>query len=164
MQDFSTHETKNRLFIFDDHVVHMSNGQGATVKAETFVGLIEQSGSLKSLKKAFGVRNTTLLKALEHFGFDFDALLKSEFECNRSDTEIAKRHGVDAKWVDKQRRRLNYLSHLGRPSPRTSDWELAIAFKAANGNHTAAAKILGIHRSTFTKRYREMRDRLRGHT
>lgn len=164
MPDFSTPDDKNRLFICDDYVVHMSNGQGATIKAETFVGLIEQTGSLKTLKDAFGVRNTTLVKALEHFGFDFDAVLRSDFKCNRSDAEIAKRHGVDAKWVDKQRRRLNYPSHLGRPSPRTSDWELAIAFEAAKENHTAAAKILGIHRSTFTKRYREMRDRLRGHT
>jgi hypothetical protein len=65
-----------------------------------------RTGSLRALKEVFPVRRAALLEALERFGFDFYDLLKKDFELGHSDAQIGWRHGVDAKWIQAQRRRL----------------------------------------------------------
>jgi transcriptional regulator of acetoin/glycerol metabolism len=119
---------------------------------------------LRALKEVFPVRRAALLEALERFGFDFYDLLKKDFELGHSDAQIGWRHGVDAKWIQAQRRRLGFPTHMGRPSKHPKDEELAKAFREAGRNYSEAARRLGMDRATFTKRYNEMRERKRWKT
>lgn len=150
-----------RLRIFEDHVYLFRGGIGTPSTAEEFLEPIDRTGSLKALKEVFPVRRAALLEALARFGFDFDDLLMKDFGQDNSDAQIAERHGVDAKWIRAQRKRLRFPAYMGRPSKHPTHAELAEAFQSARGNYSEAARQLGMNRATFTKRYHEMLDMMR---
>ena len=149
------------LYIFNDHVYLFQGGHGVPSSAEEFLEPIRRTGSLRALKEVFPVRRAALLEALERFDFDFYDLLKKDFELGHSDVQIARRHGVDAKWIQAQRRRLGFPAHMGRPSKHPIDEELANVFREAQRNYSEAARRLGMDRATFTKRHLDMLDRTR---
>ncbi|MBO9409668.1 hypothetical protein J7399_19685 [Shimia sp. R9_1] len=130
------------LWVFDDHVYLVRDGAGIPSSAEEFLEPIKRTGSLRALKEVFPARRGALLGALERFGFDFDSLLREDFELGHSDVQIARRHGVDAKWIQAQRRRLGVPAHMGRPSKHPSDAELAEVFRETKRNYSEAAKRL----------------------
>ena len=150
------------LCIFEDYVYLFRDGGGTPSSAEEFLKPIEQWGTLKALKEVFPAPRAALLEALAQFGFDFDKLLNRNFEQGWSDVKIARKHGVDPKWIRDQRKRLNFPAYMGRPSRHQTDTEIVEAYERTQRHASEAARRLGMDRATFTKRHQKIRDRERG--
>lgn len=89
---------------------------------------------------------------LKHFGYDFDALLQSQFREGYRDTALAELHRVDPKWIARKREALGFSNAPGRSRVVFSPEQVRIAHDAA-GSFAGAARLMGINRQTFKKLY-----------
>lgn len=143
---------KNHLAISGDTVFIFSDGAGQGVHHSELIDLMKRSGSLAEVRKRFVGSRTNLIETLEHFGYDFDALLQSQFREGYRDTALAKLHRVDPKWIARKREALGFPNAPGRSRVVFPADQVRMAYDAA-GNFVGAARLMGINRRTFRKLY-----------
>ncbi|MBT54174.1 MAG: hypothetical protein CMF72_12360 [Mameliella sp.] len=145
-------DAKNYLAISGDTVFIFSDGAGQGVHHSELIDLMKRSRSLSEVRKRFAGSRTNLIKTLEHFGYDFDALLQSQFREGYRDTALAKLHRVDPKWIARKREALGFPNSPGRSRVEFSSEQVRIAYDAA-GSFAGAARLMGINRQTFRRLY-----------
>ena len=143
-------EAKHYLEVSGDFVIIFADGDGQGVHHSELIELMTLSRSLAEVRKRFVGSRTNLIETLEHFGYDFDALLQSQFREGYRDTALAKLHGVDPKWIARKREALGFPNSPGRSRVEFSYEQVRIAYDAA-GSFAGAARLMGINRQTFKK-------------
>ena len=145
-------EAKHHLEVSGDFVIIFADGDGQGVHHSELIELMTLSRSLAEVRKRFVGSRTNLIETLEHFGYDFDALLQSQFREGFRDTALAKLHRVDPKWIARKREALGFSNVPGRSRVEFSSEQVRIAYDAA-GSLAGAARLMGINRQTFKKLY-----------
>lgn len=145
-------EAKHHLEVSGDFVIIFADGDGQGVHHSELIELMTLSRSLAEVRKRFVGSRTNLIETLEHFGYDFDALLQSQFREGYRDTALAKLHRVDPKWIARKREALGFSNAPGRSRVEFSSEQVRIAYDAA-GSFAGAARLMGIDRQTFKKLY-----------
>ncbi|MCG7624004.1 hypothetical protein [Epibacterium sp. Ofav1-8] len=145
-------EAKHHLEVSGDFVIIFADGDGQGVHHSELIELMKLSRSLAEVRKRFVGSRTNLIETLEHFGYDFDALLQSQFREGYRDTTLAKLHRVDPKWIARKREALGFPNTPGRSRVEFSSEQVRIAYDAA-GSFAGAARLMGINRQTFRKLY-----------
>ncbi|PTW47816.1 hypothetical protein [Rhodovulum kholense] len=141
---------RNYLAIAGENVFIFENGHGTGVHYSELLSLMAESRSLAEVKTKFRASRSNLIETLEHFGFDFDMLLREQFLEGHRDATLARVHRVDTKWIAEKRRSLGFAGKLGRsPIDFTPD-EIAQAYDTT-GSLVGAAELLGIDRKTYQK-------------
>ncbi|ETX12003.1 hypothetical protein OCH239_18710 [Roseivivax halodurans JCM 10272] len=143
-------DPKNYLAIAGDNVFIFVDGHGTGVHYSELLGLMTESRSLAEVQKRFAASRSNLIRILEHFGFDFDMLLREQFREGHRDTTLARLHRVDTKWIAEKRRSLGFAREKGRPRVEFSPDEILRAFDTTE-SFVGAAAILGIDRKTYSK-------------
>lgn len=149
---------KNWLTIKGDMVCVWSDGLGKFVDHGELLTLMRGSRSLKIVRQQFRGSRRNILEVLMHFGFDFDQLLREQFEEALPDAQLMKIHGVGARWVSQKRRELGFSPGAGRPAAAIHDDEVLEAWERTQ-SYAAAARLLQIDRKTFKKRLDQVRAR-----
>lgn len=145
-------EAKRHLEVCGDFVVVFTDGEGHGVHHSELIDLMAHSRSLAKVRERFAASRSNLIETLEHFGYDFDALLQSQFREGFRDTALAKLHRVDPKWIARKREALGFPNAPGRSRVEFSPEQVRIAYDAA-GSFAGAARLMGINRQTFKKLY-----------
>ncbi|MEK0164626.1 hypothetical protein VWX35_16360 [Phaeobacter sp. A36a-5a] len=143
---------KNCLAVAGETVFIFANGEGEGVHHSELLDLMTSTRSLAEVRKRFTASRSNLINTLDHFGYDFNNLLKEQFQEGLRDAALAKLHGVDAKWIAEKRRSLGFASKPGRARIKFSTDKIMRAYEAA-GSYVGAAALLGINRKTFKKLY-----------
>lgn len=143
-------EAKRHLEVCGDFVVVFTDGEGHGVHHSELIDLMAHSRSLSEVRERFAGSRSNLIETLKHFGYDFDALLQSQFREGYRDTALAKLHGVDPKWIASKREALGFPNSPGRSRVEFSSEQVRIAYDAA-GSFAGAARLMGINRQTFKK-------------
>ncbi|GGG68684.1 hypothetical protein GCM10011415_14890 [Salipiger pallidus] len=143
---------RNYLAIAGENVFIFENGHGTGVHHSELLSLMAESRSLAEVKTKFRASRSNPIETLEHFGFDFDILLREQFREGHRDTTLAKLHRVDTKWIAEKRRSLGFSREQGRPPIDFTRDEILRARGTAE-SIVGAAEQLGIDRKTFSKLY-----------
>lgn len=116
-------EAKHHLEVSGDFVIIFADGDGQGVHHSELIELMTISRSLAEVRKRFVGSRSNLIETLEHFGYDFDALLQSQFREGYRDTALAKLHRVDPNgllangrhWASRTRQDGRvWISHLNK--------------------------------------------------
>lgn len=150
-------EAKRHLEVCGDFVVVFTDGEGHGVHHSELIDLMAHSRSLAKVRDRFAASRSNLIETLQHFGYDFDALLQSQFREGYRDTALAKLHRVDPKWIARKREALGFSNAPGRSRVEFSSEQVRIAYDAA-GSFAGAARLMGINRQTFKKLYAQVPD------
>lgn len=145
-------EAKHHLEVSGDFVIIFADGDGQGVHHSELIRLMTLSRSLAEVRKRFAGSRSNLIETLKHFGYDFDALLQSQFREGYRDTALAKLHRVDPKWIARKRETLGFSNVPGRSRLEFSAEQVRTAHDAA-GSFAGAARLMGIDRQTFKKLY-----------
>lgn len=143
---------RNYLAIAGENVFIFENGHGTGVHHSELLSLMAESRSLAEVKTKFRASRSNLIETLEHFGFDFDMLLREQFREGHRDTTLARLHRVDTKWIAEKRRSLGFAREQGRSRVKFTPDEILRAFDTTE-SFVGAAAILGIDRKTYKKLY-----------
>ncbi|TQS71587.1 hypothetical protein ERN12_11210 [Rhodobacteraceae bacterium] len=152
-------EAKHHLEVSGDFVIIFADGEGQGVHHSELIELMTLSRSLAEVRKRFVGSRTNLIETLEHFGYDFDALLQSQFREGYRDTALAKLHRVDPKWIARKREALGFSNAPGRSRAEFSSEQVRKAYDVA-GSFAGAARLMGINRQTFKKLYARVSDQM----
>ncbi|NIY95228.1 hypothetical protein HC022_02875 [Salipiger sp. HF18] len=152
-------EAKRHLEVCGDFVVVFTDGEGHGVHHSELIDLMAHSRSLAKVRERFAASRSNLIETLEHFGYDFDALLQSQFREGFRDTALAKLHRVDPKWIARKREALGFPNAPGRSRVEFSPEQVRIAYDAA-GSFAGAARLMGINRQTFRKLYADATEQM----
>lgn len=145
-------EAKRHLEVCGDFVVVFTDGEGHGVHHSELIDLMAHSRSLSEVRERFAGSRSNLIETLKHFGYDFDALLQSQFREGYRDTALAKLHRVDPKWIARKREALGFPNSPGRSRVDFSSEQVRLAYDAA-GSFAGAARLMGINRRTFKRLY-----------
>ncbi|MCE8433519.1 hypothetical protein [Rhodovulum sulfidophilum] len=140
-----------------DCIIIVSGERGERVHHAELLKMMMRSRSLAEVRRRFHGSRSNLLKTLAHFGYDFDMLLREQFQEGHRDAQLARLHRVDQKWIAEKRRALGFASHKGRPRVERSAEDVAQALHAA-GSFVGAADLLSINRKTFKRLHDEALD------
>ncbi|TDL87144.1 hypothetical protein [Meridianimarinicoccus aquatilis] len=152
-------EAKRHLEVCGDFVVVFTGGEGHGVHHSELIDLMAHSRSLAEVRERFAGSRSNLIETLKHFGYDFDALLQSQFREGYRDTALAKLHRVDPKWIARKREALGFPNSPGRSRVEFSSEQVRIAYDAA-GSFAGAARLMGIDRQTFKKLYAQALEKM----
>lgn len=126
--------------------------QGCSEDPGEFLRIINETNSLLHLRSRFPAPRRQLIAALSALGYDFVGLVQSQIKAGRSNAELARFHGVDVRWIAKLRLELGVAASAGRPSVQASNEEIRAAYTKAE-SYSGGARLLGLDRRTFAKRY-----------
>ena len=132
---------------------------GVAQPPDEFLQIFDETRSLAALRKKFPASRSGLIKALNHFGRDPIGVIAEQLKSGHSNEELARLHGVDAKWIAEIRQVAGIPPLRGRPSAKVSDAELVETVGRFRNNMSAVGRELGIDARTAALRWKKARHR-----